>query len=127
MAPAAVVLFGFPSTTKFDDPGLKFDPGFLAKATSPIVALDMVIGMLGPDLDPVQEQLFELGARHRAYGCVPSHWLVVGDALFYVLTQALGDTFDGPTQQSWTILFNFMGYHMIQGLIASGGPDWDAC
>ena len=43
---------------------------------------------------------------------------MVGEALFYVFEVGLGDKFTPQMKEAWTILYNFMGYHMIEGLVA---------
>ena len=71
----------------------------------------------------LEETLFQLGCRHVERQCRPHHWPMVGEALFYVLEQGLGDDFTFEVREAWITLYNFMGYHMIRGLLAKqGGP-----
>ena len=120
-----ICMYGFPKDTKFDDPALSHDKKFVKKGIAYILALDIVLSYLGPDLEPLEDQLVELGARHVARQCKPWHWPMVGVALFHTLEQVLGDKFTKEIQDCWVILYNFLGYHMIRGLIQNGGPKWE--
>eukprot|EP00538_Stauroneis_constricta_P013646 CAMPEP_0119564262 /NCGR_PEP_ID=MMETSP1352-20130426/26444_1 /TAXON_ID=265584 /ORGANISM="Stauroneis constricta, Strain CCMP1120" /LENGTH=315 /DNA_ID=CAMNT_0007613005 /DNA_START=59 /DNA_END=1006 /DNA_ORIENTATION=+ len=116
--PETIDMFGFPPNTQHDDPDLKNNPKFVTKSQRLIKAIDIAIGFLGPDLSSLESTLFDLGKRHVARQCRPYHWPIVGEALFDVFEAILGD--DGWTpelREAWTTLYNFMGFHMIQGLI----------
>jgi hemoglobin-like flavoprotein len=125
LEPDCIRMFGFPLDTKHDDPALSTNEKFIKKGIALIVAVDIALTFLGPDLEPLEEQLIELGGRHVARQCKPRHWPMVGVALFYTLDKALGHKFTKEIQDCWIILYNFLGYHMIQGLIKNGGPTWD--
>jgi hypothetical protein len=121
-----IAMFGYPLDTVFSDPALKDNSKFMKKVIAMVVALDIAVGFLGPDLEPIESQLVELGRRHGAHGCKPKHWHMVEEALFHVFEVALGEKFTPEIQMCWEILFNFLGYHMIQGLISYGGPtEWE--
>ena len=122
LEPDCIRMFGFPLDTKYDDPALSNDEKFVKKGIALIVAVDIALTFLGPDLE---DQLVELGTRHVARQCKPKHWPMVGVALFYTLEQALGDKFTKEIQDCWVTLYNFLGYHMIRGLIQNGGPTWE--
>jgi hypothetical protein len=57
----------------------------------------------------------ELGKRHVAHQCQPHHWPMVGVALCHTLDTVLGEKFTPEVQDAWTILYNFLGFHMIEG------------
>ncbi len=125
LEPDCIRMFGFPSDTKHDDPALSNDEKFIKKGIALVVAVDIALSFLGPDLEPLEDQLVDLGTRHVARQCKPKHWPMVGVALFYTLEQALGDKFTKEIQDCWVTLYNFLGYHMIRGLIKNGGPTWE--
>ena len=125
LEPDCIRMFGFPLDTKYDDPALSNDEKFVKKGIALIVAVDIALTFLGPDLEPLEDQLVELGTRHVGRQCKPKHWPMVGVALFYTLEQALGDKFTKEIQDCWVTLYNFLGYHMIRGLIQNGGPTWE--
>jgi hemoglobin-like flavoprotein len=117
--PSTIKMFGFPEDTKYDDPSLSKSRKFMDKAVKLIKAVDMAIGFLGPDLEPLQDTLYDLGKRHAAMGCKPEHWPVVGKALFYAFEKhMLGGFKNDELRDSWTLVYNFLSYHMIQGLNA---------
>ena len=116
--PETISMFGFPSNTRYNDPRLRFDEKFMTKAIRLIEAIDIAVGFLGPDVGPLEETLFELGGRHVARKCKPHHWPMVGAALFDVFDQCLGPELTYEIKEAWTVLYNFMGYHMIRGLLA---------
>jgi hemoglobin-like flavoprotein len=115
--PETITMFGLPADTRFNDPELKNNKHFMAKGMRLVQAVDTAIKFLGPDLEPLEDTLVELGTRHVARHCRPHHWPVVGDALFYVFEVGLGDQFTDEIREAWTIMYNFLGYHMIQGLL----------
>jgi hypothetical protein len=125
LEPDSIRMIGFLPGTKFDDPALSTNEKFVKTGIAVVVMLDTVLSLLGPDLEPLEEQLIELGRRHVARQCKPKHWPMVGVALFYTLQTLLGDKFTKDVQDCWIVLYNFLGYHMIQGLIQNGGPTWE--
>jgi hemoglobin-like flavoprotein len=115
--PETIVMFGFPASTKYDDPKLSEDKAFMAKSIRLLKAIDVAVGCLGPDLQPLEEQLLDLGARHTAMNCRPHHWPVVGKALMHVLGVCLGDRLSSADRESWTVIYNFLSFHMVRGLL----------
>ena len=49
---------------------------------------------------------------------MPEHWPVVGTALFHVLEQMLGDQFTEKIKASWDVVYHFLAYNMIIGLLS---------
>jgi hypothetical protein len=47
--------------------------------------LDVAISMLGPDLESLQEQLYDIGAVLERYEVMPHHYDLMGKALEYNL------------------------------------------
>jgi hemoglobin-like flavoprotein len=95
-------MFGFPADTDHDDPALSSNQEFISKGVRLIEAVDTAVGFLGPDLEPLENTLFQLGGRHVARRCRPSHWPMVGDVLFYIFEQGLGDDFTPKLREAWT-------------------------
>eukprot|EP00934_Nitzschia_sp_Nitz4_P002340 Nitzschia sp. Nitz4//scaffold95_size97785//44405//45694//NITZ4_004666-RA/size97785-processed-gene-0.16-mRNA-1//1//CDS//3329560469//2340//frame0 len=118
LSPDAAEIFGLEPNTPFDDPKIDTDPTFARKTLSFIRALDMAVGFLDPDLTPLQEQLLAVGKRHVALGCHPYHWPVVGNVLLQVMEEYLGDKWDPEVQEAWTVIYNFMSYYMVKGLLS---------
>lgn len=78
--------------------------------------LDMAIDMLGPDMEIVEDQLYELGTFHQRYGVTPKHFEMMGKSLIYTLKKILGEQKFGPkTEKSWKEIYSFMSLTMIQG------------
>ena len=119
LEPECLAIFDFPPDTKYDDPKLKDDPAFKTKGLGFFLAVDTAVQLLGPDMEPLEFQLHELGGRHVALGCKPHHWPVVGEALFHVLTTMLGEQFTPELEESWLTIYNYWSYHMIEGLLAN--------
>jgi hypothetical protein len=125
LEPDCIRMYGFPSDTRYDDPALSDNAMFIQKGIALVGALDIALSYLGPDLEPLIESLEEMGGRHVARQCKPKHWPMVGVAWFNTLEHILGPKFTDEVQHCWIVLYNFLGYHMIQGLIKNGGPTWD--
>lgn len=114
-------VMGYPEDVAWDDPALSTDPIFQKKGIRLIQAIDMAIGFLGPDLSPLEMTMFDLGRRHYHMNCKPEHWPLVGEALFDVFRDFMGENgadFTYEVEEAWTLIYNFLGYHMIQGLLA---------
>jgi len=93
----------------------KKDPKFLFHATRFVKMLDMVLDMLGPDLETVREELTELGASHGRFGCLPSHYELMGHALDDTLNDVLGEELYKPeVRDAWLKLYEWITGVMIE-------------
>ena len=91
-------------------------PAFVKHAVGVVRMLDAAVNMLGPDLDLVASVLEGLGARHVAYGVIPDHYPIVGQALLATLEAALGkDGWTEDVKMGWTTIFSFVSSTMIKG------------
>ncbi|KAL7570524.1 hypothetical protein ACA910_004300 [Epithemia clementina (nom. ined.)] len=118
LEPKTVVMFGFPSNTDYCDPDLVQDIKFMTKGIVLIKAIDTSVHLLGPDLYPLEDTVLDLGKRHVQMQTQPEHWPIIGEALFLVFEECMGGKFTGEVREAWTRIYNFLGYHMIQGLEA---------
>jgi len=110
--------FGFPENVDFNDPKVYKDKKFIMHGASLVVAVDKAIDYLGPDLEPLEMELEELGSRHVHMGAKPEHWPLVGDALFHVLEVGLGkEVFNDKLKKSYKVVYHFLAYYMIRGLL----------
>jgi len=62
-----------------------------------------------------------LGARHVAYGVRAADYQTVRAALLDALAAVLGEDFDPPTREAWTLAYNLMAETMLEGA-ASARP-----
>ena len=60
-----------------------------------------------------------LGARHAGYGVRARDYQTVGTALLDALAAVLGDSFDAPTCQAWTLAYNLVAETMLEGAAAA--------
>jgi len=109
--PAARALFNFG-----DNEIIKSNPAFWKHAHTMVDMIDCAVAFLGPDLEPLEEDLIELGGRHVAYRVEPQFLPVMGIAVFTALDKILGDRFDEKAQESWQKIFQFMISKMIVGI-----------
>jgi hypothetical protein len=89
--------------------------GFLAHARGVVGMLDAAVEMLGPDLEPVAEALYDLGGQHVKFGVLPAHYGIVGEALLCTLATALGDKWTPKVKKGWTGIYTFISSNMILG------------
>ena len=89
---------------------------FKKHATGVISTVNVAVGMLAPDLDPLVGVLQGLGKKHKAYGVLPAHFDVVGQALLETLGDALGDKFTSDVKTAWTELWTVISTTMISGM-----------
>jgi len=93
---------------------LKFD----IHAAAMVDMIDCAVAFLGPDLDPLEEQLITLGKRHVKYGVKPQYLLVMGQAVLFALQQILGSKFTLDDTRDWTTVFQLMSSKMALGMKA---------
>lgn len=98
------LLFGFPEDTRYDDPKLSENARFMTKGSRLIKAIDMAASFLGPDLEPFETQLYELGWRHIAMQAQPEHWPFVGEALLCVFEDCMIGGITKEERESWIIV-----------------------
>ena len=80
-----------------------------------------------PRLDELLAHTRELGARHVGYGVRVADYRSVGSALLDAVAVVLGDKFDAPTREAWTVAYNLVAETMLEGAasarpIGSGSP-----
>ncbi|KAL7567914.1 hypothetical protein ACA910_019627 [Epithemia clementina (nom. ined.)] len=118
LEPKTIEMFGFPADTDYRDPDLVHDITFMTKGIVLIKAIDTSVQLLGPDLYPLEDIVYDLGKRHVMMQAQPEHWPVIGEALFLVFEECMEGKFTGEVREAWTLIYNFLGYHMIEGLKA---------
>ena len=72
-----------------------------------------------PRLGELLSHTRALGARHAAYGVRAADYQTVGDALLAALAAVLGDSFDAPTREAWTLAYNLVAETMLEGAAAA--------
>ena len=63
--------------------------------------------------------LRQLGARHNAYGALPTHYAVVGEALLHTLETCSGTGLTAAARQAWRRLYGWIVAEMLSGAQAS--------
>jgi hypothetical protein len=111
------VQYGFGIDCDWNDATVYKDPRFEAKGVSLISMLDKAIDSLGPDLEPLEVELQTLGRRHILMEALPEHWVCIGHALLHAVEQSLGEDFTPSDKESWSMVYNFMAYNMVIGLV----------
>jgi hemoglobin-like flavoprotein len=72
-----------------------------------------------PRLDELLTHTRALGARHVAYGVRAVDYPKVGASLIAAVAAVLGDGFDAPTREAWTLAFNLVAETMLEGAAAA--------
>lgn len=67
------------------------------------------------DLDAIVPKLYELGARHVAYGAEPEHYPVVGSVLLASMAEIAGPAWTPAYEQAWSAAFGVVAGAMIEG------------
>ena len=67
------------------------------------------------NLDAILPKLRELGARHVAYGALPEHYPVVGEALIAAMKTVAGPAWTLEYEQAWSEAFGVVAAVMIEG------------
>jgi len=115
--PAFRTTFGFSKDADANDPVVYKNAKFLAHGQKFLSMIEKAVDCLGPDLEPLETELYDLGRRHVLMNALPEYWPTVGEALFHMLENVLGDAFTDEVRKAWTVVYHFMAYNMIQGLL----------
>jgi hemoglobin-like flavoprotein len=67
------------------------------------------------DLDALIPKLYALGARHVAYGALPEHYPVVGEALIGAMAEVAGPAWTREYELAWTEAVGVVAGVMIEG------------
>lgn len=71
-------------------------------------------------LETILPAVQELGRRHVAYGTVPEHYPVVGEALLYTLEKGLGDDWNDELKDAWAEVYGALADTMIAAAEGEG-------
>lgn len=91
--------------------------------------LDLLVHLLGPDMDSFNDQVWEVGQRHSKYGISSLDVPILGNALLVSLEEVLGDEyFTNQIQESWRDMWRWISLAMIKGARSGSvdGKDHDA-
>jgi hemoglobin-like flavoprotein len=111
LEPEARTLFNF--SAKED---VRSNPKFAFHADQMVSMIDTAVAFLGPDLEPLEEDLHALGRRHIRYG-VPAKFLpTMEKAVVYTMEELLGDKFTRTMRNSWQVVIYFMVQAMVAGM-----------
>lgn len=111
LEPKAMHMFGF----KAGEP-LRNNPKFAVHSKSMVDMLDLAVSFLGPDLEPIQAELVELGKRHLSYGVSAEYLPIMERAVMFAMDSILGEKLSRFERGSWQVVFKFMIDHMTEGI-----------
>lgn len=113
LEPKSREMFGFS-----DDEAVTKNPKFAVHSKSMVDMLDLAVSFLGPDLEPIEFELLDLGKRHIAYGVHIAYLPMMERSVMYALEGILGDKLTREDRGSWQVVFQFMIEHMTKGMKA---------
>jgi Globin len=122
LEPKARILFDFGGDENFDSGNdddhhrILSNPTFRLHVHSLFDMLDLVVNSLGPDLEPLADELVELGKRHRGRGVRPDHLQVMDRAFVDGIGALLGDRCTQDDRDAWREIFRFLIEHMSAGM-----------
>jgi hemoglobin-like flavoprotein len=96
-------------------------PQFKAHARTIFDMIDMIVSTLGPDLDPLADDLYDLGRRHVKHGVPMAYLHIMERSVIDSMSKVLGIKYTEDDRESWKLIFRFLTSHMIQGMMAAGG------
>jgi hemoglobin-like flavoprotein len=111
LEPKARELFGFSKNEVVID-----NPKFGVHSKVMVDMLDLAVSFLGPDLEPIEYELLELGQRHVGYGVTADYLPVMERAVMYALEGILEDKLTREDRGSWQVVFHFIIDHMTKGI-----------
>jgi hemoglobin-like flavoprotein len=96
-------------------------PQFEAHARTIFDMIDLIVCMLGPDLDPLVDDLYDLGRRHVKHGVPMAYLYIMERSVIDSMSKLLGVTYTEADREAWRVIFQFLTTHMIRGMMAAGG------
>ena len=103
-APEAKAVFGFqPSQDVENHPMLRM--GVLVHGARIVTMLDVVLSLLGPDIESFEEVLAQVGQRHVRMGVKKEHFCLLGDSIREVIASIIGDEFTDEDDEAWKEVF----------------------
>lgn len=107
-------LFGVSVDEDTSDPAFFQQKKLLMHGSYIVQMFGTVIGMLGPDMETIEEILGELGGRHARYGVQPAFFPIMGAALVTTLEEMLGAAImTDAVKEAWMDTFDALASHMI--------------
>jgi len=96
------------------------------KGAALLLAVGNAVDLLGPEMEPLEQELFALGRRHIHMKAEAHHWPFVGEALMYTMKRTLRTRFTDYDEAAWREIYAFLSYWMIEGLVAEKRDVWEA-
>jgi hemoglobin-like flavoprotein len=118
LKPETKAIFGFPVKGKLKATGMQ-RMGLLIHGRRIVSMIQGTFGLLGPDVDLLEEFLFDLGRRHTSYGVKPEYFQYLGQAFQEVLKDILGDMWTDKIDRAWEAVF----YEITAEITRSMAPE----
>lgn len=98
------------------DPSLKplFKNDMQAQGAKLMKTIGLAVSSLD-NLEPLKENLKDLGANHAIYGVKDADYNTVASALLWTLAQGLGDAFTEEVKAAWTVAYTTLADVMKAG------------
>ncbi|MFN8356014.1 MAG: globin domain-containing protein [Spirosomataceae bacterium] len=105
----------FYSRLFLDNPSLEkmFKISKQEQAKKLIDMLDTIIKRLD-NLTSLTDEIKAMAQRHVGYGVKPKHYLQVGEALIWTLSNGLGKDWDQETEKAWLNCYTLLANAMIE-------------
>jgi hemoglobin-like flavoprotein len=92
-------------------------PKFAVHARAFSDHIDLIVGLLGPDLEPLEEDLIDLGRRHTRRGVHVAYLQSMQRSVLDNMSLKLGNDFSEDDRDAWKAVFKFVTTHMIKGMM----------
>jgi hypothetical protein len=107
-------VFGFE-----DGEDIRENPCYIMHAKATVERLDMAVCLLGPDLEPLEEDLRDLGERHVSYGVQTKNLPFMAKSLIGAIEKVLKGEFTADDEKAWYAVLDFMLQSMALGMKAT--------
>jgi hemoglobin-like flavoprotein len=113
VAPNTKILFGFDANADIPFNVLEKNTQFVTCTTEIVETIDLVLNMLGPDMDAVVSLLKDLSMKYRKLGVTPELLIPFRIALMETLECLLGGAeFHGVMKKSWETVYDLISQEM---------------
>lgn len=91
-------------------------PEFQRQASRFFSMIDLAVSFLGPDLEPLYEDMVDCGKRHKQYGVDPASLDVMKESIIVAMQKLLKDGFTPEDEEGWSKVLQFMVDAMKEGM-----------
>lgn len=90
--------------------------GVLIHGAHIVKMMDIVLSLLGPDVEMLEEILGQLGQRHQMRGVKKEYFPLLGDAIRETLSLMIGDKYTDEDDAAWKEVYDALSAEIVKAI-----------